>query len=314
MRNTGTRAFYTAILLMMILIAGCSRFETVLPFMHERVDGTGLVAEEAYFIPDILSPEKLGHTEMMIAAFFGETGEISRLIRAGEAVNQTDNMGMTALHYASAACQTEVVRLLRREGANLKVVDNAGQNAVHKAAKGGCAGLVHVLTRLGINHELQDKSGVSPMMIAAANHDYHTVSVLLENQAHPDLRDNRRRTALHHAVMSMEIVDPPSGEEEEEPEEAGAQRWVSNQSDWIRIPLQYPVDAGVWTWRGLRDYDYSRLNPFGSGEKEMAPPEERVVELLIEYGADPHIADEDLATALEYARARNREDVAERLE
>lgn len=292
-------------------LAGCYRLEVAVPFLHDRVDGSQFLDEERYFLPDTRNPQHYGHTGIMLAAAYGENGRVSALIRQGESVTERDNLGMTAVHYASSTCQTDIVRLLRNAGADLNVVDNAGENVIHKAARGRCHGLVRILVQLGVPHERQNKSGVSPLMIAAKSHDSRTVEVLLEHGAQPNLTDNHRRSALHYSVRSLRQLEPPEDDDpEEEDLDARPVRWVEDQSDWVRLPLQYPIRAGVWTWQNIRGFNYARLNPFTSDELPE-PDVKRVIKLLLDHGARPGLLDENLISAEQYAQQLHQEEIVE---
>ncbi len=294
-------------------LTGCYRLEVAVPFLHDRVDSSEIMEGERYFLPDTQNPDRFSHTDLMLAAAFGESTRVSTLIRQGESVSEKDNLGMTAVHYAASTCQTDILRLLRQQGADLNVVDNAGENVIHKAARGGCHGLIYLLNQLGVSHERQNKAGVSPLMIAAENHDARSVEVLLDLGAQPNLTDNRRRSAMHYAVRSLQPLEAPTEEDpDEDEEEPRPVRWVEDQSDWVRLPLQYPIRAGVWSWQGVRDFEYSRLNPF-SPDTPSEPSVTKVVNLLLENGARPGLLDEELVSAEEYARRLHQKEILELL-
>jgi ankyrin repeat protein len=121
---------------------------------------------------------------LLDAATRGDSSEVRAALRAGQAINQKNTKGQTALMIASSKGAADVVRLLLNEGATVDVRDNEGYTALGYAAFAGDANSVRQLLRAGANLSTRTNNGYTPLYFAAASGDVETVRAILSDQGY----------------------------------------------------------------------------------------------------------------------------------
>ncbi|CZR59520.1 uncharacterized protein PAC_09412 [Phialocephala subalpina] len=155
---------------------------------------------------DLNSRNKSGQTTLHLSAIYNEDLVIDVLLRNGMDIGSTDNMGNTALHAAIIRDHSPSrVSSVSRHGpggsseSNAKNLPTAG-DWNEKA--------ILLLVRSKANVNAKNFDGKTPLHLASITGNGSVTQVLIENGAKVDAIDNRRWTALHHAVWnkSMPVV------------------------------------------------------------------------------------------------------------
>jgi cytohesin len=180
------------------------------------------------------------NAELVQAAFAGRDDIVRQLLDAGFDVNSRDAHDNTPLHKAVLGNRHSVVELLLSNGADVAAANSRGRTALHLAASGGSvqcanklleaggevdvqddeersplhvacecgtAAVVELLLSCQANFNSCDANGASPLHLAAAAGQRACVDLLVARGASPDGEDDRRKTALHHAVEHADIVE-----------------------------------------------------------------------------------------------------------
>jgi ankyrin repeat protein len=109
-----------------------------------------------------------GFTLLHLAAYFGHTDVVERLLRYGapvDAVSANPSV-VRPLHSAVAAGSVRVVQILLTAGAEIDAPQRGGWTALHGAAQRGDADMVELLLRHGANAEVRSDDGRTPIDLA----------------------------------------------------------------------------------------------------------------------------------------------------
>ncbi|XP_044158313.1 CARD- and ANK-domain containing inflammasome adapter protein-like [Bufo gargarizans] len=159
-------------------------------------------------------------------------GDLSTLeaILKGSNVNAVNSSGETLLHVAASNGHVPVIEFLLSKGAKVDAKDKKRRTPLHRAAENGHIEAARVLLQAGANMYSLDSDSQSPLHLAAQNNHHHLVKlllqeegkryknrtnflhqetskdnsrlveILLKNGASVDGMDEKKRTALYHAV------------------------------------------------------------------------------------------------------------------
>jgi len=116
-------------------------------------------------------------TPLTFAAYSGRIESINALLKAGGDPNQCDGFGIAPLHYAASSQNLHIVSALLRGKADPNLLTIKGQSPEFAIAPPGFTALI----------------------LATRANSLHTVALLLQSGAKPDLRDFAGCTAFWHA-------------------------------------------------------------------------------------------------------------------
>ncbi len=113
------------------------------------------------------------------------------LLKAGQAIDETDFILGTPLHVAVAQGSIPLAKILISHGADLEAPsEDRGSKAIHLAATFGDLKMLNLLLDDGADIEAQDQTGQTPFFIAAATNNLEVVKVLLDRGANKDARES----------------------------------------------------------------------------------------------------------------------------
>uniref|UniRef100_A0A914D403 Uncharacterized protein n=1 Tax=Acrobeloides nanus TaxID=290746 RepID=A0A914D403_9BILA len=138
----------------------------------DRSDKTEFVELLLKHQADIELKDKYGRTSLMIAASSQNINIVLYLLGQGADPNRKDKIDKTALHYAAS---------------------NLYDNTL----------FAELLLKHGADIEIQDKDGWTSLMEAVLYKRISIVRYLLEQGSDPNRKDNRDKTALHHAALNL---------------------------------------------------------------------------------------------------------------
>jgi ankyrin repeat protein len=127
-----------------------------------------------------------------LAAYFGLTDAMLKLIEKGADIELKDSSGAMPLHWAARGGHKAVVFLLLEKGANIDAESSSGWTALHLAAWFGSDAVIRLL--LAQNADIKAKASSGPTTLYWAAYDGLKTVVRL-------LADNTEVTALHWAAM-----------------------------------------------------------------------------------------------------------------
>ncbi|XP_063795336.1 CARD- and ANK-domain containing inflammasome adapter protein-like [Pseudophryne corroboree] len=146
---------------------------------------------------DVNAVNSSGETLLHVAASNGHVPVIEYLLAKGAKVDAKDRKQETALHRAAENGHTEAVRVLLRAGANIYSLDNDSQSPIHLAARNNHQEIVKLFLQ---EEGKRYKNRSNFLHLAAAKDNSKLAQMLLRNGAAVDATDEKKRTALFHAV------------------------------------------------------------------------------------------------------------------
>lgn len=113
------------------------------------------------------------------------------LLKAGEAIDETDFMLGTALHVAVAQGSVPPAKILISHGADLEAPsEDRGAKAIHLAANFDDVEMLNFLLDAGADFEAQDQKGQTPLLLAAATNNLKVVKVLIDHGANKEAHES----------------------------------------------------------------------------------------------------------------------------
>ena len=181
---------------------------------------------------------------------------------------------------AAEAGNTEAVRRLLREGADMNAVNSQGRTAVMAATYNHQTETVRALIQAGADINIRDNRLDNPLLYAGAEGLLDIVKLAVDAGADPTLTNRYGGTALIPAAERghVEVVD-------ELLRRSGIDVNHVNRLGWTALLEAILLSDG--------------------GEKHQ-----RIVQLLVDHGADVHLADKDGVTPLAHARERGFHEIA----
>jgi ankyrin repeat protein len=185
---------------------------------------------------------------------------------------------------------------------------------LHDAAAAGDLAAIARLLAEGVSIDGRDATGRTPVLAATHARQAEAVRALFTTGADPDIRDDRLDNPFLYAGAEglLEILRLAH--------EAGADPAITNRYGGVAV-IPASERGHVDVVRYLLEetaIDVDHVNNLGWTALLEAiiladgdDAHQSIVRLLLEHGADPHLADRDGVTPLAHARARNQDAVVE---
>lgn len=230
--------------------------------------GTSLMALFLKSDADLTIKDDGGMSVLHFAAQYGRKSMTRLLLESGAETESTDNHGRTPLHLAAWLGHKAIIESLVKGGASIVAKDDQGMTALHHAATSENEDIMQLLLDYGANIASRDRGGRSVMDITSDMCNKSTTQLLLLNGADivGDSRDWGSKL------------------------QAAAQK-----GDESMVQLLLEFEADIHASGGLISQGRNALHlACGAGHSGC-------VEILLNYGSDPHILDGQKRTCLHHA-------------
>lgn len=146
--------------------------------------------------------ENNGRTALHLAVLKRKKEIAEILLKKGVQKQSRDNEGHTVLHTAALNGDKDIVCLLLQH--NISLLEKCGneQTVLHLAAQNDHDKVARLLLEHnGVDKQAKDKIGRTPFHIAAAHH-VDVIQLFLDHKVEKEIRDNEGNTVLHLATAS----------------------------------------------------------------------------------------------------------------
>lgn len=242
------------------------------------------------------------------------------LMEYGPNVNAPGTDGSTPLMRAMQYGHSEVAHLLLEAGADPKALNRENQNALFFISREMEAGIVQKLVDGGADPNQKDRNGRTPLLNAMTGGYYveENVKALVNAGADVNVLDAQGRGVLHNTLRSyqpdfkmfdwlMEHGADPVKQSGEDGRYDSLLHMAAEAHGAHKSALKKLLDAGM----RVDMTDHSGATPL---QYAVRSRNAESVELLLEYGADPHHQDQYGSSAMTYARQTYNDDMMKVIE
>ncbi|KAI9737989.1 MAG: hypothetical protein M1834_009359 [Cirrosporium novae-zelandiae] len=270
-----------------------------------------------------------GWTPLHSAAKGGFTEMAALLLEQKVNINATTtDKSITPLHHAASQAKFEVARLLLTHGANPNALIESGWSPLHEAANSGCAELVKLLLEdKTVDASKANTFGSTPLHLAVDGKSTSTdaarmeiVSLLLGHKIDINAKNSNGSTPLYVLV---------NGKASDETKIKIAEILVDNGADVNARTTRLAIALHRAAARGdiemtefllnrksdpntVIDTKWTPLHEAANSEASEIN-KDKIVTMLLDYGADVHAETKNSERPLHYASARGHARVAETL-
>ncbi|XP_055375005.1 poly [ADP-ribose] polymerase tankyrase [Condylostylus longicornis] len=215
--------------------------------------------------------------ELFEACKTGDIAKVKKLITP-QTVNSRDTAGRksTPLHFAAGYGRREVVEYLLSNGASIQACDEGGLHPLHNACSFGHAEVVRLLLEAGASPNTTDNWNYTPLHEAASKGKVDVCIALLQHGANSNIRNSEQKTPLELADENTRPV--LTGEYRKDELLEAARSGAEDKLLSFLTPLNVNCHAS----------DGRRSTPLhlAAGYNRI-----RIVQILLEHGADVHAKD-----------------------
>lgn len=141
-------------------------------------DNDDAVAEVLLPLADMRHTNSLRETPLMLAAYFGKTALIEKMLVRGAAIDGAGNW--SPLSYAAFNGHLAIAELLLRHGAQIETASENGTTALMVAARNGHIEMVKLLLERGANPLAVNMAGQNAVSFALQNGNTDIAAMLQE--------------------------------------------------------------------------------------------------------------------------------------
>ena len=240
------------------------------------------------------------NTALIWGASKGNLEIVKLLLERGADPNLRNKSQSTALLDAASSGKTEIIQLLINKGADLNAIDNAKNNALMKAAYGGNLSTVQYLLNKGMDPNLKNDAGTTALLDAAIRGNTTIVEALINHGANLNEKNRYGESALSMATsrgyLSLLKLLQNRGADLTEKNSNGQTLLIQASFNKRCLPvmaflLKQGIDPNE---KNPINGETALMSAAGSGNKEA-------VELLLSYGADLILKDNEGKTVFDHA-------------
>lgn len=246
------------------------------------------------------------------AAFLGKRKQVMRCIERGDDLNELDEEGFAALHWAIQEGYLRIVELLLDHGADVNLPNQDGMSPLHIALYDQKTDIALLLIKRGAHLDL-DEHGFSALhLVAGRGGNKKVLRKLSQNVEllHQRTDDGEGVTPLHYAAQEgkskkVQLLLEAGAEVDAVGLDGFTPLYLAvgnNHPKAVKVLLKAGADIEA---ENVADGDTAVL------ALASAYGYERVVRLLLSYGADPLHRNEDGRTARDAALDNEHHQIAE---
>ena len=249
---------------------------------------------------DINAQLKFGASPLHIAINMGDQNMVLLLVNEGSDLNLIGHVfthaqpKTTPLILAILSDRSEIAKLLIENGVNI-TLGVSGLSPLHAAAKSGSMEIALQLIELGANINAQDSNKFTPLHFAANGGHVEVVQLLIEHEADINLLNRNGCKPLYNAIEvgSIEVVELLLGRGADVNEDEGTFKgsplnWAARVGQMKMVELLISKGA---------DPLHKTVN--GATILHSAVQHKEIVGLLLGYGVDLNVVDNDGRTAMD---------------
>jgi ankyrin repeat protein len=224
----------------------------------------------------------LKNTPLLIAAQSGCTRVVSWLLSQGADISARDSRGNTALHKALEGWHTETALLLIEQGAEFEVENREGDRAVHWAAYIGDVEVVAALIDMGAELDARNLDEETPLFLAVVGGHVDIIRLFIQHRYLPGSNFIDGYNILGVFFFGLE-------------------------KSYGRVVIEDLLYAGLDVNAPITEKGHTPL--FIAVARQNCA----VVEMLLGWGADPYIPNEDCITVFHLVDKFTESDVKDEL-
>lgn len=254
-------------------------------------------------------------TALMIAARENHPDVVQLLLRHGAEVNARTRLGPMRVHIPpckGTGCGSEGVGI-NRSGVpdrGERYEQQGGMSALLYAARQGNTAVAAALLAAGADPEAPEANGIRPLLMAVLNNQLDVAWLLLEQGAEVNVEDFWGRTPLFAAVdyrnldlNSSDEDSPVTNHVDREPILAFTQALLDAGAEVnARTREWHPEKKWLYALNDVSWVDMTGQTPF---VRAALAGDVAAMQLLLDYGADPHVTTYGGTTALMAAAGVN---------
>ena len=253
---------------------------------------------------DVNKADEYGQIALHLAVKSGKVELVKLFLQRGFDVNKADEYGQTALHLAVKSGKVELVKLLLQHGFDVNRADEYGQTALHLAVESGKVELVKLLLQHGFDVNRADEYGQTALHLAVESGKVELVKLLLQHGFDVNRADELGRTALHVAVESgnADVVEQLllySPDVNKADRFWGTTLHKAEASGHIHFANELPSNHVIDNIE--LEGNTGRTALFATFDAGLQTSLDKIVELLLNHGADFKVSDCEGTNVLFYA-------------
>ena len=254
-------------------------------------------------------------TALMIAARENHPEAVATLVRYGAEVNAHTRLGPMIVHIPpckGTGCGSEGVGI-NRSGVpdrGERYEQKGGMTALLYAAREGNTEVARILLDAGAKIEQTEANAIGPLLMATLNNQLETAYLLLDHGAEVNVSDYWGRSPLFAAVdyrnleMNSSVEDSPTTNHvDREPIFAMIERLIEAGADVNARTREWPPEK-KWLY-ALNDVTWVDMTGQTPFLRAAFSGDVRVMQLLLDHGADPGMTTYGGTTALMLAAGVN---------
>ena len=216
----------------------------------------------------------------------------------GVDVNATDKYNITALTLASGKGNIVAINVLLNAGADPNIADADGGTWLHYAAYGDCSkDVLQSIINHGADVDATNKKNVTALMLACGEGNKDAINVILNAGADPNITDANGDTCLHYAARNdccTEVLQATIGHNVDvnAANKKNITALMQACEKGNKTAINVLLNAGADPNIADSDGNTCLYNAVGKGYSKD------VLEAIISHGADVNVASKKKATAL----------------
>lgn len=231
-----------------------------------------------------------GADALIGAAHYGNLSVVKEFFKQGVPIDQSNQLGNTALYWAIKEKKKDVADWLIQNGAQIDRVGFRHRTALHMAAANGPLSFVVDLIKYGASLNSVDGDGDTPLLLAANNGKAEIADFLIQKGAFVDQTNHNGKSPLHlaaarsHTAIIQSLLNAKANVNLADQYGQTALFHAASENNSIAVELLLKAGADV---NGMDKYRFTVLGIALSSMPYVSVP---IVQMLIDKGVDVNVA------------------------